>query len=120
VRRNFGPAGVSPNAVHIPDQFCLKTARCWTTFPERETEARVGKLHQVGKVIITVYANDHLPPHFHAVGPDDEALIEIKTLNILAGGLSAKVERDVMAWATAHKSDLAAEWNRINPRFPIA
>lgn len=75
----------------------------------------MGKLHQLGKVIITVYANDHLPPHFHAVGPDDEALIEIKTLSILAGSLSFKMERQVMKWATGHKADLAAEWNRINP-----
>ena len=27
--------------------------------------ARMGKVHSIGKTIITVYANDHLPPHFH-------------------------------------------------------
>jgi len=48
----------------------------------------VGKLHQIGKIIIRVYANDHLPPHFHAVAPDFEALIEIETLSIMRGSLS--------------------------------
>jgi len=45
----------------------------------------MGRLHQIGKLIIRVYANDHLPPHFHAISPDFEALIEIATLTVLAG-----------------------------------
>jgi hypothetical protein len=80
----------------------------------------VGKLHQIGKIIIRVYANDHLPPHFHAIAPDFEALIEIETLSIMRGTLLRKAKKSVMAWASAHRSDIAAEWNRINPRFPIA
>lgn len=27
----------------------------------------MGKLVQIGNIIIRVYANDHLPPHFHIV-----------------------------------------------------
>lgn len=80
----------------------------------------MGKLHQIGKVIIRVYANDHLPPHFHAVHPDFEALIEIESLSILRGGLSAQAAKAVMAWASENRLLIAAEWNRINPRFPIA
>jgi len=80
----------------------------------------VGKLHQIGKIIIRVYANDHLPPHFHAVAPDFEALIEIETLSIMRGSLSRQGGKSVMAWAAAHRREIAAEWNRINPRFPIA
>jgi hypothetical protein len=80
----------------------------------------VGKLHQIGKIIIRVYANDHLPPHFHATAPDFEALIEIETLRIIRGSLSRQAEKKVMAWATANRRTIAAEWNRINSRFPIA
>lgn len=47
----------------------------------------MGKLHQIGKTIIRVYANDHLPPHFHPVSPDFEALVEIATMTILVGSL---------------------------------
>jgi len=77
-------------------------------------------LHQVGKLIIRVYANDHLPPHFHAITPDLEALIEIKTLAVLRGHLSPQATRTVMSWATRNRATIVAEWNRINPRFPIA
>lgn len=80
----------------------------------------MGKVHQFGKVIITVYANDHLPPHFHVITPDAQALVEIATLSILAGSLPSKVEKAALAWAAANLDVIRAEWNRINPRFPIA
>jgi len=80
----------------------------------------VGKLHRIGKLIIRVYANDHPPPHFHAIAPDFEALIEIETLTIMYGRLSPQARKAVMAWALPNRAAIAAEWNRINPRFPIA
>jgi hypothetical protein len=80
----------------------------------------VGKLHQIGKLVIRVYANDHLPPHFHAIALDFEALIEIETLTIMRGHLSPQMQRAVMSWATRNRALIAQEWNRINPRFPIA
>ena len=80
----------------------------------------MGKLHQIGKVIIRVYANDHLPPHFHAIAPDFEALIETETLTIMRGSLSRHAGKNVIAWASAHRREIAAEWNRVNSRFPIA
>jgi hypothetical protein len=79
----------------------------------------MGKLHQIGKTIITVYANDHLPPHFHAISPDFEALIEIATLTVLAGSMG-RSSKTVLGWASGNVALIRAEWNRINPRFPIA
>jgi hypothetical protein len=78
----------------------------------------MAKLHQIGKVIITVYANDHLPPHFHVMAPDFEALIEIETLAVLAGSLGRSSRKAVMTWVAANLATIRAEWNRINPRFP--
>ncbi|MCJ2139425.1 DUF4160 domain-containing protein [Methylobacterium sp. E-066] len=80
----------------------------------------MGKLYQFGSVIVRVYANDHLPPHFHVLTPDDEALVEIATLRIMAGSLPGKIEREALAWAAANHAAIAAEWNRTNTRFPIA
>lgn len=79
----------------------------------------MGKLHQIGNLIIRVYGNDHLPPHFHALTPDHEALIEIDTLAIGAGSLPARQRALVMAWAAANRARIAAEWTRLNPRFPV-
>ena len=78
----------------------------------------VGKLDAIGKVIITVYSNDHLPPHFHVVHPDFEALIEIETSTVLAGSLPPRFCRAVMEWVSANTAAIKAEWNRIN-KFPV-
>lgn len=80
----------------------------------------MGKVHQIGRIIIRVYANDHLPPHFHAIALEFEAVIEIETLTVLRGALSRHARKPVLAWAVANRAALVAEWNRINPRFPIA
>jgi hypothetical protein len=79
----------------------------------------MGRLHTIGKVIITVYANDHLPPHFHAVHPDFEAQIEIDTLAILRGSLSLSARKPILEWANSNIVRIRTEWNRINPRFPV-
>jgi hypothetical protein len=78
----------------------------------------VGKLHQIGKIVIRVYANDHLPPHFHAITAEFEALIGIESLTIMRGGLPPKVRKAVLSWAARNRAVIVREWNRINPRFP--
>lgn len=80
----------------------------------------MGRLHAIGRVVLRVYANDHLPPHFHVIGPEDEALIEIETLSVLRGRLPHRERKAVLRWLVDHRHAIAAEWNRTNPRFPIA
>ena len=36
-------------------------------------------------VTIRLYANDHQPPHFHALHGDDEALVAIVSVKVLEG-----------------------------------
>jgi len=80
----------------------------------------MGRLHTIGKIVITVYANDHLPPHFHAIHRDFEAQIEIDTLTILRGTLSPAARKSVFEWARGNIAKIRAEWNRINPRFLVS
>lgn len=80
----------------------------------------MGKLVQIGNIIIRVYANDHLPPHFHIITPDADALVDIATLEILKVKLPRKAEEAALEWAAQNRKLIAAEWNRTNPRFPIA
>lgn len=80
----------------------------------------MGKLVQIGNIIIRVYANDHLPPHFHIITPDADALVDIATLEILKGKLPRKAEEAALEWAAKNRKLIAAEWNRTNPRFPTA
>jgi hypothetical protein len=39
-------------------------------------------------IIITMYYNDHPPPHFHARYNQQKAIIDIETLSILEGKLA--------------------------------
>jgi hypothetical protein len=78
----------------------------------------MGGLHTIGKIIITVYPNDHQPAHFHAIHPDFELQIEIETLMIMRGRPSPVARRAVMDWAEANIETIKTEWNRINPRYP--
>ncbi|MCZ4431710.1 DUF4160 domain-containing protein [Agrobacterium sp. SOY23] len=77
----------------------------------------MGKLIQIGNIIIRVYANDHLRPHFHIITPDADALVDIETLEILRGKLSRRAEAEALA--KTNGSLIVEEWNRTNPRFPI-
>jgi len=78
-----------------------------------------GQAASCRNVKITVYGNDHLPPHFHVIAPDFEALVEIETLAVLKGALPARARPTVMTWVSAHRAEIVAEWNRINPRFTL-
>ena len=79
----------------------------------------MGKLHQFGNVIVRIYPNDHLPPHFHVVAPDFDAAIEIATLKIMIGAVPAKHRVGIMEWASRNRAAIAAEWNKLHPRFRI-
>jgi hypothetical protein len=88
-------------------------------FYRRKRGADMGKLYQIGSAIVRVYANDHLPPHFHIVSPDDQALVEIETLKILKGTLGTNGQA-ALRWASGNIATVKAEWNRVNQRFPMA
>jgi hypothetical protein len=76
-------------------------------------------------IIITMYYNDHPPPHFHVRYNQQKAIIDLKNLSILAGKLSPKVLELVMEWAAIHQIELLENWqlarqNRsLNPIQPL-
>jgi len=75
-------------------------------------------------IVIYMYAKDHLPPHFHAIYGDDEAIIDIRTKEITEGNLSKRAQRLVKEWAELHEQELLAnfeEAQKPQPQFkPIA
>lgn len=65
---------------------------------------------------VTMYANDHLPPHFHVRMRDGrEALVEIKTLSIISSSLKPSELKDALKWAAKNTSLLEQKWNTLNP-----
>jgi hypothetical protein len=63
---------------------------------------------------IAIYADDHVPPHFHIEGRGFRAIIEIETMTVRAGEVRRAV--DAMAWARANIELLRTEWARLNRR----
>jgi hypothetical protein len=61
-------------------------------------------------IIIFMYFDEHNPPHFHVKYNEHAAVMEIKTLNILAGYLPARVRGLVEEWAELNKSELLEMW----------
>ncbi len=45
-----------------------------------------------------MYYRDHAPPHFHAVYSEQEAIIDIETLDVLEGRLSRRALELVLDW----------------------
>jgi hypothetical protein len=55
-------------------------------------------------MVMSIYFDDHNPPHFHVLYNEYEALIAINDLRVL--GLA-------MEWANLHKAELLENWNMV-------
>ncbi len=76
-------------------------------------------LAKLNKMVVRVNGDDHLPPHFNIIAADFEALVRIADLGVERGTLPSKAARIVVPWVEANRLLIVAEWNRLNPRFPI-
>jgi hypothetical protein len=64
-------------------------------------------------MIISIYFDDHNPPHFHVAYNEDEALIAINDLSVLKGNLPPRVMGLAMEWARLHQAELLENWNMV-------
>ena len=58
-----------------------------------------------------MYFGDHVPPHFHALYAEFEALIEIRTFQVLRGELPNRAMALVLEWAQQHREELERNWD---------
>lgn len=79
----------------------------------------MGKLGNIGKLMMRVNGNDHYPAHFHVVGPDIDAQVTFHPLMVIRGDLPGSLREQVFAWAMENHERLILEWNRCNPHLPI-
>jgi len=61
-------------------------------------------------IVITMYFDEHNPPHFHARYNEHRASMEIESLNVMAGKLPARVRGLVEEWAELHRDELLEMW----------
>ena len=70
-------------------------------------------------IAIYIYYREHTPPHFHAVYGEDEALVRIEDLSLLAGRLPPRAMGLVVEWGNLHRDDLARAWEQAAAQQPL-
>ena len=73
-------------------------------------------------ILIQMFWNEHAPPHFHALYGEDEALIDLRDLRVMRGGLPRRAMALVLEWAAEHRDELMEDWNlcrRLQAPKPI-
>ena len=61
-------------------------------------------------IVIQMFWREHAPPHFHALYAEHEALIDIRTLEIIKGSLPKRALALVLEWAVQHRVELMEDW----------
>jgi len=61
-------------------------------------------------ILIQMYFGDRVPPGFHALYAEFEALISIETFEVIRGGLPPRAMALVLEWAQQHREELRRDW----------
>lgn len=59
---------------------------------------------------VTMYYDDHNPPHFHVEYNDSRALIDIQTASVMKGSLPSRQLKIALAWCVIHQDELMDNW----------
>ena len=71
-------------------------------------------------ILIQMYFADHAPPHFHALYAEFEAVIDIRTFELIRGSLPGRALALVTEWAQAHSGELMEDWELcVQNRTPM-
>jgi hypothetical protein len=70
-------------------------------------------------IVVTMYYNDHLPPHFHARYAEHAAEIAIESLEVIEGDLPRRAMALTLEWAASHRDELRENWNKARDGLPL-
>jgi len=70
-------------------------------------------------IVIRMYFDDHLPPHFHAEYGEYEALVAIDDSWMIAGELPTRAFKLVREWARLHRDELFSRWEQARQFKPL-
>lgn len=69
-------------------------------------------------IVIQMFWADHAPPHFHALYAEHEALVDIRTLEVIRGSLPRRALALVLEWAAQHRDELMEDWKLCEAMQP--
>ena len=70
------------------------------------------KVSEFFGISIYLYFREHPPPHFHARYAEEEVLVSIEDLTVLAGKINPRALGLVIEWAALHRDDLRRAWQQ--------
>lgn len=59
---------------------------------------------------ITMYYDDHNPPHFHAEYSGNRCVVDIEEGAIITGFMPNRQLRMILAWVEIHRDELMQNW----------
>ena len=72
-------------------------------------------------IVIRMFFDDHLPPHFHASYAGHEGRISISPIGVMTGGdLPPRPLALVVEWDTLHQAELLENWRLARLGKPLA
>ena len=73
----------------------------------------VPRIAEFDGIVVYIYFDEHVPPHFHAVYCEREAVISITTCTLVEGSLPRAKLRRTIEWAREYQSLLTTKWAEI-------
>ena len=68
---------------------------------------------------VTMYYDDHNPPHFHADYNDKKVLVDILQGRVLSGAFPSRQLKYVLAWSDIHQDELMENWELARQDLPL-
>ena len=69
----------------------------------------------LGGIKISIYSNNHVPPHIHASIGEREVLIDLQKVKVLIGSLPKSQLRKALDFVALNQNDLLEEFFNLNP-----
>ena len=63
-------------------------------------------------IVISMFYDDHGPPHFHAAYGEYQASFRIGQIGLLEGRMPRRAYSLVVEWTALHQDELAENWRR--------
>ena len=70
-------------------------------------------------IAIYMYYRDHAPPHFHAIYGDNEAVITIRSAEMIKGRIPERAWGLVREWSMLHEAELEENWELARLGKPL-
>ena len=68
---------------------------------------------------VTMFYNDHNPPHFHAEYAGHKALVDIQGGYVIRGALPFRQLKLILAWCELHRDELMQNWELSKDAKPL-